>query len=147
MSRIETIRSPANPLLKHVRRAIALGGKTSSGLCVAEGFHLLEEALRSDLAAPVVLVSESVRSTVERHISGLRDSRIVVTPEKLFQTIAATETTQGVMALVRMPEWSMDQLFRGQSLVIVLDGLQDPGNAARMASMLRWRGRLCCSGG
>jgi TrmH family RNA methyltransferase len=28
-----------------------------------------------------------------------------------------------------MPEWSMDQLFRGQSLVIVLDGLQDPGNA------------------
>jgi len=129
MSRIETIRSPANPLLKHVRRAIAQGGKTSTGLCVAEGFHLLEEALRSDLAAPVVLVSESVRSTVERHISGLRDSRIVVLPEKLFQTIAATETTQGVMALVRMPGWSMDQLFRGQSLVVVLDGLQDPGNA------------------
>jgi TrmH family RNA methyltransferase len=129
MAQIETVRSPANPLLKDVRRAIALGGKTSAGLCVAEGFHLLEEALRSDLAAPVVLVSESVRSTVERHISGLRDSRVVVLAEKLFQAIAATETSQGVMALVRMPEWSMDQLFRGQSLVIVLDGLQDPGNA------------------
>jgi TrmH family RNA methyltransferase len=128
MAQNETIRSPANPLLKDVRRAIALGGKTAAGLCVAEGFHLLEEALRSDLAAPVVLVSESVRSTVERHVSGLRDSRTVVLPEKLFQTIAATETSQGVIALVRMPEWSMDQLFRGQSLVTVLDALQDPGN-------------------
>ena len=33
------------------------------------------------------------------------------------------------MALVRPPQWSVDQLFRGHSLTIVLDGLQDPGNA------------------
>src|SRR3569833_2350047 len=116
MAQIETVRSPANPILKDVRRAITTNGKTSTGLAVAEGFHLLEEAMRSDLVAPVVLDSESVRSTVERHISGLRDSRTVVLPEKLFQSIAATDTSQGVMALIRLPEWSMDQLFRGQSL-------------------------------
>jgi RNA methyltransferase, TrmH family len=129
MARIETIRSPANPLLKDVRRAIAAGGKTSGGLVVAEGFHLLEEALRSDLRVPLALASESVRSTVERHVSGLREARIAVLPDKLFQALASTESSQGVMALVAMPEWSMDQLFRGQSLVIVLDALQDPGNA------------------
>jgi TrmH family RNA methyltransferase len=56
-----------------------------------------------------------------------------VLPEALFQSIAGTETSQGVIALVRPPEWSIDQLFRGRSLVIVLDGLQDPGNAGAIA--------------
>ena len=65
--------------------------------------------------------------------AGLRGPRIVVLPDTLFQTIAATETSQGVIALVEPPAWSIDQLFRGRSLVIVLDGLQDPGNAGAIA--------------
>ncbi|MGD1068875.1 MAG: RNA methyltransferase [Bryobacteraceae bacterium] len=129
MSRIEIVTSAANPLLKEVRRAIARGGLTADGLCVAESFHLLEEALRSERAVPIVLASQSVKGTVDRHVAGLRDTRTIVLPDKLFQSIAATETSQGVMALVRPPEWSMEQLFRGQSLVLVLDGIQDPGNA------------------
>jgi len=30
---------------------------------------------------------------------------------------------------VRPPAWKLEQLFRGRSLVVALDGLQDPGNA------------------
>ena len=48
MVRAENITSAANPLLKEIRRAIARGSLTNDGLCVAESFHLLEEALRSD---------------------------------------------------------------------------------------------------
>src|SRR5258708_9639995 len=33
------------------------------------------------------------------------------------------------MALVKLPPWELDHLFRGRSLVVVLDGVQDPGNA------------------
>ena len=43
----ETITSPANPLLKEIRRAVTRGGLTAEGWCIAETFHLLEEALRS----------------------------------------------------------------------------------------------------
>jgi TrmH family RNA methyltransferase len=132
-ARIETVTSAANPLLKDVRRAIARGGLTDEGWCIGESFHLLEEALRSERNVPVVLAAESVRTTVERHVSGLRGSRTIVLPDALFQTVAATETSQGVIALVEPPVWSIDQLFRGQSLVIVLDGLQDPGNAGAIA--------------
>ena len=39
------------------------------------------------------------------------------------------ESSQGVMALVKPRSRDMDQLFRGRSLVVVLDGVQDPGNA------------------
>jgi TrmH family RNA methyltransferase len=133
MARIERITSTANPLIKDVRRAIARGGLTEDGLCIAESFHLLEEALRSERDVPVVLASETVRTTVERHVAALNGPRTVVLPDELFQTIASTETSQGVIALVRPPEWSIEQLFRGRSLVIVLDGLQDPGNAGAIA--------------
>lgn len=127
------VTSAANPLLKDVRRAIARGGLTEEGWCVAESFHLLEEALRSERRVPVVLASESVRTTVGRHVGGLHRTRTVVLPDKLFQTVASTETSQGVIALIEPPTWSMEHLFRGQSLVVVLDGLQDPGNAGAVA--------------
>jgi RNA methyltransferase, TrmH family len=133
VARIELLTSAANPLLKDLRRAIARGSLTDDGWCVAESFHLLEEALRSERNVRVVLASESVKTTVERHVGGLRGTRTLVLPDRLFQTIAATETSQGVIALVEPPQWSIDQLFRGQSLVIVLDGLQDPGNAGAIA--------------
>lgn len=133
MAQIASITSAANPLVRDVRRAIARGGLTDDGWCVAESFHLLEEALRSERDVPVVLASEAVKTTVERHVAGLRGPRTVVLPDPLFQSIATTEASQGVIALVRPPEWSIDQLFRGRSLVVVLDGLQDPGNAGAIA--------------
>src|SRR5665213_2384016 len=120
-ARTQPLTSAANPLIRDVRRAIARGGLTERGWCVAESFHLLEEALRSECEVPVVLVSESVKETVERHVAGLGTTRIVVVSDPVFRTIASTETSQGVMALVRPPEWSLNQVFRGCSLVIVLD--------------------------
>ncbi len=55
--------------------------------------------------------------------------KVAVLPDALLQSISGTETSQGVMALVKPPEWKLEQLFRGRPLVVVLDGLQDPGNA------------------
>jgi TrmH family RNA methyltransferase len=116
-------------MLKEVRKAILRGSTTEDGYAVAESFHLLEEALRSDCEIGAVFAAESVKSAVERHVGGLKKVRVVVLPDELFRTISATESSQGVMALVRPPAWTLEQLFRGLSLVVILDGLQDPGNA------------------
>jgi TrmH family RNA methyltransferase len=129
MAKSETIVSAANPLLKDVRRAIARGSLTRQGWCVAETFHLLEEALRSDCGVKMVLVAESARPAAEAHVQHLPGVRVAVLPDVLFQSISDTETSQGVIALVDPPAWRIDQLFRGHPLVVVLDGLQDPGNA------------------
>lgn len=128
MAKPETITSAANPLLKDVRRAIARGGLTQEGWCVAETFHLLEEALRSDCEVKTVLAAESVRSAAEAHVRGIGRIKVAVVPDALLQAVSGTEHSQGVIALVKPPEWKLEQLFRGCPLVIVLDGLQDPGN-------------------
>jgi TrmH family RNA methyltransferase len=129
MQTIETLVSEKNSLLKEVRRASARGGLTSDGQAVAEGFHLLEEALRSRCEISVVIAAESVKTTVAAHVRGLKDTRVVVTSDNNFERIASTEAPQGVIALVRPPTWTLDQLLRGRPLVALLDGIQDPGNA------------------
>jgi RNA methyltransferase, TrmH family len=129
MARFESITSATNPLLKDVRRAIARGSLTQQGWCVAETFHLLEEALRSDCEVKMVLAAESARPAAEAHVARWNGVKVAVLPDALFQGIAATETSQGVMALVNPPAWRPEQLFCGDALLVVLDGLQDPGNA------------------
>src|SRR6185369_9033433 len=97
MPQAETITSAANPLLKDVRRAIAHGGLTQHGCCVAETYHLLEEALRSGCEVPLLVVSESARATVESRVGRLPSTQMAVLADAEFQRLAATETSQGVM--------------------------------------------------
>src|SRR5205085_2729108 len=133
MAQAESITSAANPLIKDVRRAIARGALTEQGWCVAETFHLLEEALRGNCEVKVVLAAERALPAAAAQLKRLKGVKLAVLPDALFQTIAGTQTTQGVIALVKPPEWKMEQLFSGSPLLVVLDGLQDPGNAGAIA--------------
>ena len=123
---MQSLTSARNPLLKEVRKAVLNGTTTESGFCVAESLHLLDEALRGDCEIQAVIVSEGARAGVEDR--SIR-SRTLVVPEQLFQTLASTETSQGVIALVRPPRWTLQDIFRRPALAVILDGVQDPGNA------------------
>src|SRR5579872_3063781 len=128
MPRTETISSAANPLLKDVRRAVERGGLTTDGYCVAESFHLLEEALASDCEVHAVLAAGHV-GLPSRDRKGAVIPRMIIVPDRIFAGLAATESSQGVIALVRPPAWTIGQLFGGNAMVVVLDEVQDPGNA------------------
>lgn len=129
MDRLEILSSSANPLIQDVRRAMQRGSLTERGLCIAEGFHLLAEAERSARPIAHVLVRES---SFSRARDATRSALTAVT-DKLFDSIAATETTQGVMALVEPPVFKAADIFGANGPVVVLDQLQDPGNAGAIA--------------
>jgi len=130
--RTETLTSAANPLLKSIRRAIARGRLTDDGYCVAEGFHLLEEALRSECRIETVLVGESVRDSVISQVRGLSDRRVVTISRELLSQVASTENSQGVITLVQPPAWTLNHVLRDNTLAVILDGVQEPGNAGAM---------------
>src|SRR5437899_2838020 len=119
----EALLSEKNPLLKEIRRAASRGELTQDGFAIAEGFHLLNEATRSGIEIQAVIVSEAVRRDIST------SARLVAVPESVFNKLTPTETPQGVIALVRPPYWHMEDVFRETPLVVVLDGIQDPGNA------------------
>jgi TrmH family RNA methyltransferase len=129
MPRAENITSAANPLLKDIKRAIARGSLTAQGWWVAESFHLLEEALRSGREVHAVLAAGPSSRAVEQQLRRHRGVRLAILPDALLQSISSTETTQGVMSLVAPPAYEPNHLFGRLPLVVVLDGLQDAGNA------------------
>lgn len=112
--------SDKNPLVKQIRRAVSKGTLTEDGFAVAEGAHLLEEALAAKCELGAVIVAESAHSHYP-------DARVV--SDKTFRELASTETPQGVIALVRPRAATLEQITSGAALVMVLDGVQDPGNA------------------
>jgi TrmH family RNA methyltransferase len=121
---VETLISDKNPLLKEVRRLAAGGAPGEDRLVLAEGPHLLDEALRSGIEIHAVILAESAPEIV---IAG--GARVVRVLDGLFNKLASTESPQGVLALVRMPQGTQEDVVRGTALVVVLDCVQDPGNA------------------
>ena len=81
----ESITSAKNALLKEVRRAVSKGTLTEDGFAVAEGFHLLDEALASHCNIATVLVSDHVNEPIEDRVPG--DVRVVTIPHTVFSEI------------------------------------------------------------
>lgn len=132
-----------------MRRAVSRGGLTEDGWLVAEGFHLLEEALRSGRPVRRLLAAASAAHEVERRMRGWAAPPLAVVSDSVFEGIASTETTQGVIALVEPARWRAEDLFRGLPLVVLLDGIQDPGNAGailRAAEAFGATGAILLSG-
>ncbi len=149
MSSPRRLTSPSNPWLKRVRKAALRGGATGDGYWLAETFHLLEEALRSPCDIGAVIVAESAMTRAETVVGGHPEVPLVLVPDRLFDNLAPTESPQGVLTLVRAPRWRLEDLFAPQALVVVLDGLQDPGNAGtivRAAEAFGARGVAFLSG-
>ena len=123
MSAPQRITRPANPLIKMLKRAVARGELTASGSMIAESLHLLEEALRSPVEIEHVLVSASAAHRLPAGVEAIE------LDDRLFDEISSTEASQGVITLVRPRQWQAADLLKPDPLIIVLDGLQDPGNA------------------
>jgi len=135
-----------NRQLKTFRAALRGSGPDSGDPIALEGPHLVEEALRSGLEIESLLASESADPSLARILQasaatehGIPRSKILRTTDKLFAGVAATDTPQGIAALVRPREWAFEDLIRGRAtpdgayrgvpaLIAVVAGVQDPGN-------------------
>ena len=147
----ETVTSRENRWLKSFRAALRSGVLAENGLVGVEGPRLVEEALRSGLAVEAVLVSASGEPHLDRLRPGLEPSvRVLRTSDRLFAGVADTQTPQGVAALVRPRATTFDDLVRGLPLVVVLVGVQDPGNVGtivRTAEAFGATGAAACASG
>lgn len=97
---------------------------------VIEGIHLVQEALIS--RADIECIAYDYEQGIPIELRDLPDTSgvewIGVT-DAIISKVSHTSTPQPVFAVVRKEKKSWDHLFAKQDkLVVVLDGLQDPGN-------------------
>ena len=158
-----TITSRDNKWLKLFRAALSGTGPRVGEPIGVEGMKFIEDALRSGLEADALLVSESgerhaaaVLRAASESEAGIARSRVLRTSDKLFESVAGTDAPQGIAALFRQPEWSLEDVLRGAGVMresaalgIVLAEVQDPGNvgtAVRSAEAFGATGAIATRG-
>lgn len=132
----EVLTSRDNRWLKEFRVALRGGIATSGGAVGVEGVRLVEEALGSGCRIEAVLFSEAGEKHRERLAPWIAREEIAFpvlrTTDRLFEGLADTERPQGVAALVVPKKSVLEELLGAASgaepLIVVLAGVQDPGN-------------------
>lgn len=122
------ITSRENQWLKTFRAALRASRPEENRIAL-EGLHLVTEAIRFGLKIEALLVSASGEKHLTQMESQLdRSTHILRTSDKLFASVADTETPQGIAALARAPESKLEDMLIVDPLVIVLVAAQNPGN-------------------
>jgi TrmH family RNA methyltransferase len=145
------VTSRSNPRLKLARSLGGSSGIRKHGVFLMEGPRFINDYLSAGSNQPefVLMSSECSKealATAER-ISDI-GTEILCIPKELFRELTDTEHSQGIAAVCRLPENSMDEVMSGGA-VLMLDRISDPGNvgtAIRSAAAFGCGGVVCGKG-
>lgn len=147
MRRIE---SRDNPMIRRISRlASERKYRRAQGEMVCEGEKLLEEAMSSGVKITEVVVSDKKQFDFGLlAMAEERGARLTEIPDKLLRSLSNVETPQGLLFVCGQPVFELDRLDE-PSRLLVLDGLQDPGNLGtilRTADAFALDGVILCEG-
>lgn len=93
-------------------------------LFIIEGTRLFQETPRHLLKE--VYVSENAENVLKNQ---LIDIKYEVVSDNIFTSISDTTTPQGILAVVKQPNYSLEDILAKENpLLLILEDLQDPGN-------------------
>ncbi len=114
------ITSRKNPILQQVKKLLSSRKeRENTGLFVADGTKLLEEAVKYWPGLDTVILSDGVQAAVPDSV------RVIRVPEDVMESISPMAAPQGAVFICRLPEKSA---FVPSAPMLLLDGIQDPGN-------------------
>jgi RNA methyltransferase, TrmH family len=128
--RLRRVTSRQNTLVRELRAAFHHPRASDDGTCAIESVRMLEEAIRSGVRFKAVFFRESSQEVAARLLPQI-NTRVetLLLPDEVFASAVATETPQGVAALVKLKEYSIADVFRRERpLIVAVSGVQDPGN-------------------
>lgn len=137
------VSSPDNPLVREAGQLKLRKYRERTGRYRIEGIHLAQEALATGTRLTAALFREPDKGTLSLELERLRKqldqkripSAFLAGP--LFDQLAETETPQGILCVAARDTVEEEAFFQGQSRpgsshFLLLDRIQDPGNAGTM---------------
>lgn len=118
---VKKITSAQNEYIKKIAKLGSKKHREEAGLFIAEGEHLVEMALSSCFLIENIIMSESYYK--KNGDKFLKD--IILVPDSVFSKISDAKAPQGVMAVIKMPDFKKSA---SEGKYIYCDNLQDPGN-------------------
>ncbi|BAS28337.1 TrmH family RNA methyltransferase [Limnochorda pilosa] len=119
--------------MRAARALLTPHGRRKARASLVEGRRLVEEALRQGAVLERCFYrDEAVDATLLR---ALKQAGCQLHPvaHRVLRTLSETATPQGVVAVVRRRPWSLESLLEApEPFVLVLDGIQEPGNVGTL---------------
>lgn len=140
---VPTITSSQNRQLIRVRRLVARPKECRrEGLLIADGVHLVQEALKARLRCAGLFVTAGQRTAeIEAIVHEAEQHRLALYPvlPHLFRALSPVESPQGILGLFERPRCERSALWKDlpegdRGHLVILDGVQDPTN---VGSILR----------
>ncbi len=129
---LRIVQSKQNPRLKELRHALTQPPRASqkTALIGLEGPNLVAEALRAGLVINTLFATEDSEKLIHqltRSFPQLLHVETLLLSRDLLNSTLSTEAPQPIAALVEAPAWNWDSIV-GESPILILAALQDPGN-------------------
>ncbi len=123
------ISSTGNPQMKHlVQMQKKAKLRKEEQAFVIEGTKMFEEAVQGNLVKKAYF-SETYWKEKAEGSSYLKQIEYEVVTDAVLKEVSDTMTPQGVIAIVKMPQYDLNELIaREQVNLVLLENLRDPGN-------------------
>ena len=126
------VSSPQNPRVRYVRKLSRRAFRDQERAFILEGPVVVSEAFRA--GAPVTQLFLDPTAGHGSLAALAEEGRVPVTlvDDHVMRSLSGTATPQGVLAVCTMTDVEVGALPEQLSLVLVLAGVQDPGNAGTL---------------
>ncbi len=129
----DIITSTSNQQIKNLTALIKKSKeRKAQKVFVTEGPRMCFEAPVENVVS--VFASESFARNVENaeKLEKYGD-KLVLVSDSLLKSVSDTQTPQGIIAIVKQPRYRLEDIVKGeQTLVLLLESIQDPGNLGTM---------------
>ncbi len=122
-------------------------GREKHGLFLVEGVRVVEDLLAAGIDLEFALIATTLGDNARGQ--ALREALEGATTvreldERALAQVTDTETPQGVLAVARIPSSGLSKVaLQGNSVVLVLDAVQDPGNVGTLVRTADAFGAAC----
>lgn len=127
---MQVITSKENEIIKNIKKLKEKKYRDQENKFIVEGIKMVEEAISENVDIDTIVICEDCvndNSIKQELLYEIAKQDCIYVSEKVFQTITDVTNPQGILAVINKKN-SEEQISYNEDIIIVLDGIQDPGN-------------------
>ena len=128
---MQVITSKDNEIVKNIKKLKEKKYRDIENKFIVEGIKMVKEAIQENARVDKIVVCEDCINdgTIDQELLyEIAKKDCIYVSEKVFQTLTDVENPQGILAVIEKEENRDNTISYNEDIIVVLDGIQDPGN-------------------
>lgn len=126
------IESKENKKIKYIRALNLKKHRQHNKQYYIEGIKLINEALRIKAKIQYILINEIATANKDIcNIVSICDNNNIeyfIVKHNIFKELSSTINSQGIIAVVKMNQYNVEEIIKNNNMIVYCDRIQDPGN-------------------